>query len=204
MKTCDICGKNLGNIAVFTPRITACGDCYIEATEEAAAPAPLEPTYMVVDVSRDGENTGGARRTGRYCVGYGWERQDSVLGRTGRTLDEATDIIQRCPGAIVVPFVPDAQFVVVAWNTRDVKMVCVHCDTQMRNGWNEVGLEGTVKWVQIGDKNTRAYTQNYIFDLETAIKERDAILALNDKNLVDVHIACLDMMRGEGGAECKP
>lgn len=45
------------------------------------------------------------------------------------------------------------------------------------------------------------YRSKYVFDLETAIKQRDAILALNDRSLVGVRVECLDMLVGaDGGA----
>ncbi len=160
---------------------------------EATTPPP-EPRFMVVDVSR--ENRGGCGpRHGRYCCGYGWGGEADVLKPGGYSLKRAQKLAGENPGDIVAPRRPGVQFVVVGRWVSMKRFVSLSMGT-----WEGIPKRPMAMWDHL-EKTIDGTISVHGFDLETAIAERDKILALNDRNLVDVHIVCLDMLRGEGGAE---
>ncbi len=153
-------------------------------------PEPVAETYMVVDVKPSKEIRS------RFCGRFGWHvKQKDVMGESLRW---ATGMVRANSAYIIASCRPDVQFVVVVYDVNP-SGACGGYDlirhARDGAGWYRGSLHDLVKG-EMSEIMDKAFTH----DLEGAIEECQKIQALEDRNLVDVHVVCLDMLR-DGGAE---
>jgi hypothetical protein len=150
-------------------------------------PPEPEPTFMVVDVRT---------RTGpRYFYKKGgcatWNITPPSETDGGISYEYAASVLRGGGGLVICPCRKGTRWIVVGLIRGVFSIASLSIEPHLHKGFRCIDLKSVCK-------HENAY-RHHIHDLETAITERDAILALNDRKLSDVHIACIDMMR-EGGA----
>ncbi len=139
---------------------------------ETPEPPDPDPGYVVVDVQQ--------KPNARFWANGNWCGE---MPETGISLKEARAFCARSYYKTVVAPCRPADWIVVAWDTASKGFMALRY----------IGKSSAKTSVASVVRASRHWPE-YIFPLDEALAGRDKIMALNDPNLVDIRLACLDMM----------
>jgi len=139
-----------------------------------------EQRYMVVDV-----------RAGVGIKRFWASEWFTSIPSSGVSLAKAVDYSHKYDSTVVAPCRSNTRWLVVTWSISRVNFVVVYMsDLDIENKlWHYSEVPSQIK-----KDLTR---EQYEFTFEEAIEQYNAIVAMHNLDLVDIHLICADMLKSE-------